>query len=432
MSYILTQQVESEHCAFVSTKNQMTKEAPRKTATIEEERAIAFQRIVSPLSLESFLSEFWGKSFVRVVGDKGKFTSLLSWEDLNVILKQHRLPPSQLKLFRDGKQIESNLYVTAKGRLRLNPASLINCLSEGATLILDNIDELAPAVGQLAEAFEDVLRSRTLVNLYASWCAHKGFNLHWDDQDTMILQVSGRKHWKIYSPTRLHPLKLDVEVSPTPNGEPAWEGILADGDLIYVPRGWWHVAYPLDEPSLHLTVTMVPANGTDFLLWIVERLKSFPEVRMDVPHLAGEADRKQYVSKLRERLNEFWDDHALEGFIAEWEANTPLPPSIHLPFAPAESRRAITLETKVRLATSRRLAFFEAPAGTTTFVAGRIRGDCSTDLVPALAELRGTASCTVEELCAHLADQAATSKLIILLTALVMRGVLQIEPSRDI
>ena len=35
---------------------------------------------------------------------------------------------------------------------------------------------------------------------------------------------------------------------------PLWEGMLEDGDLLYIPRGWWHVATPLDEPTLHLTV----------------------------------------------------------------------------------------------------------------------------------------------------------------------------------
>ncbi len=407
----------------------MAKEASQKIPTFEEGQAIVFDRVISPLSRDAFLSEFWDKSFLRLVGYRGKFASLFSWDELNAILKQHRLPPSQLKLFRDGKRIDSRLYMAAnKGRRRLNPGALINHLSEGATLILDNIDELSPAVGELAEAFEEILRSRTLVNLYAGWRTQKGYDLHWDDHDTAILQVSGRKHWKVYPPTRLHPMNDDVEAPPTPAGEPAWEGIVEDGDMLFLPRGWWHVAFPLDEPSLHLTVTIIPADGTDFLRWIIERLKSFPEVRMNVPHLAADTDRKEYVSKLRQRLNEVWDDDALETFIAEWESNIPLPPRIGLPFAPVKNRSTITLETRVRLASSRRLAFSGAAAdGTTSFVAGGIRGECSTELVPALAELRGTASCSVEELCSHLPDQGSTPQLIILLTALVMRGVLQIE-----
>jgi len=411
----------------------MIKETSQITAALGGDPVTAFDWVISPLIFDSFLSKFWGKSFVHLVGRKGKFESLFSWAELNRILEQHRLPPSQLKLVRDGRGVDVKLYMAAnRGKPRLNSAGLINQLSDGATLIIDNIDELAPAVFHLTQAFEDVLQSRSLSNLYASWRTQKGFDLHWDDQDTFILQVSGRKHWKVYPPTRLHPLTDDAEVAPAPTGEPAWEGILEDGDAIYLPRGWWHVAFPLDEPSLHLTVTLIPADGTDFLLWLVERLKSFPEVRMNVPHLGSEIDHKEYVRKVRQILNDSCDANALETFIAEWEVNFPLPTSINLPYAPEASRAPITPETNVRLSACRRLVFLDAAVPqTTSFVAGGIRGECPTDLVPALAELRGTSSCCVAELAAHLPDESSTSKLIILLTALAMRGVLQSDSGKS-
>jgi hypothetical protein len=310
----------------------------------------------------------------------------------------------------------------------LKPGAFINCLAEGATLILDGINELSPGVGQLADAFQEVLHSQTTVNLYAGWRNQKGFDLHWDAQDTMILQVSGRKHWTIYSPTKLHPLREDLEATPEPAGEPVWDGILEDGDMIYLPRGWWHVAFPLEEPSLHLTVTIVPANGVHLLNWLVEELKRHAEVRMNVPHLASETDQKQYVQRLRELLTDAWDDGVMERFIAEWEAQIPVRPHIRLPFAPIEGRAPITMETKVRLASSRRVAFTGRPInGLVSYIASGIRGECSEDLVPALQELRGTSSRSVAELSAHLSDPSLTPKLLILITALVMRGALQRE-----
>src|SRR5258707_5695835 len=109
----------------------MNNEGLQRSVAIEQSQAIAFDRVISPLRRDAFLCEFWGKSFLRLVGYKGKFAALLSWEELNAILKQHRLPPSQLKLFRDGKRIDSNHYMAAnKGKPRLNPAALINCLSD--------------------------------------------------------------------------------------------------------------------------------------------------------------------------------------------------------------------------------------------------------------------------------------------------------------
>ena len=395
----------------------------------KEDSTGTVDRTIAPISLDSFLSEYWGKSFLHIVGHRGKFASLISWEDLNSILEQDRLDASRLRLLRDGQTLDSSLFIAGEpGRSGLKPGAFINYLSEGATLILDGVNELSPIVGQLAEAFQEVLRSETTVNLYAGWRNQKGFDLHWDTQDTIILQVSGRKQWTVYAPTRLHPLKEDLEPTPRPTEEPVWDGILEDGDLIYLPRGWWHVAFPLDEPSLHLTVTIVPANGLDLLLWLASEVKRHAEVRMNIPHSASNIDRKQYVQTLRKLLIEAWDDSALERFVAEWEAQIPVRPRINLPFAPIENRAPITMETKVRLASSRRVGFSGTPTnGMVPYIASGISGECSVDLVPALSLLSGTSSHSVGELSTQLSDQSLTSKLLILITALVMRGALQTE-----
>ena len=173
--------------------------------------------------------------------------------------------------------------------------------------------------------------STASVNLYAGWRTQKGFDLHWDSQDTIILQLDGRKHWKVYRPTRLHPLKQDVEKPSEPKEDPVWDGILENGEMIYMPRGWWHVAYPLDEPSLHLTVTIVPAHGSQLLKWFVEQLKKHPEVRMDVPHLADAEEQQRYLGRLRSLLIESWSDDLLDQFLADLDAKASARPHIRLP-----------------------------------------------------------------------------------------------------
>lgn len=392
-------------------------------------QAALFDRIISPVTRESFLSEFWGRSFLHVAGQTGRFTHLLPWSELNSILERHRLEPPRLTLVRNDKPVDPSLFIGVSGsRSGLKPAGLMNCLAEGATLVLDYVDELAPAVGQLAEAFQEVLRSRTNVNLYAAWRTQKGFDLHWDAQDTVVLQLSGRKHWKVYRPTRLHPMKSDLEAPPTPTGDAFWDGVLEDGDMISMPRGWWHVALPLDEPSLHLTVTLEPATGVDLLRWFVDQLKHHHAgVRMNLPYPASLDERKRYVTRLRELIAESCDDDISERFLAEWDANIPLRPSIRLPHEPGESSQPITMGTHIRLATSRRVVFVGPPAnGTVSFVAEGIRSECAADLVPALTQLSGVASRSVGELARLLAPDAIP-RFIALLNFLAMRGVLQVE-----
>jgi Cupin superfamily protein len=177
----------------------MSKTSPLNFRPAKRETATAFDRAIWPLGRDEFLSKFWRQSFTRITGQEGRFTSFFSWEILNYILEHHPLEPPLLRLFRDGKSVDPVHYFLSlpNGTKRLKPASLVAFLSQGATLILDDVHELAPSLLEVIEAFKDALQANTTINLYAGWGTQKGFDLHWDTQDTMILQVSGRKHWKV-------------------------------------------------------------------------------------------------------------------------------------------------------------------------------------------------------------------------------------------
>jgi ribosomal protein L16 Arg81 hydroxylase len=52
---------------------------------------------------------------------------------------------------------------------------------------------------------------------------------------------------------------------------PALDCVLEAGDLLYVPRGWWHLAIPFDELSLHLSVGTYGPTVHDYVLWACAR-----------------------------------------------------------------------------------------------------------------------------------------------------------------
>ena len=122
------------------------------------------------------------------------------------------------------------------GALRFNAGGLITALAQGATMIIDAIHEVAPAAAQLTASMEEALSCVCVSNLYAGWRSQRGFDLHWDPHEVFVLQLSGRKRWQVFAPTRLHPLGDDIETAPKPTAPPVWEGILNDGDLLYLPR----------------------------------------------------------------------------------------------------------------------------------------------------------------------------------------------------
>src|SRR4051794_10891718 len=107
---------------------------------------LEFQSVVAPLGAEVFLKDFWLREFVHIPGKPGRFSPLLSWDELSAILEQHRLTPPRLKLYRDGQPLDPSLYLTPAmfGVPRLDAGRLAIALAQGASLILDDAQELAP------------------------------------------------------------------------------------------------------------------------------------------------------------------------------------------------------------------------------------------------------------------------------------------------
>jgi ribosomal protein L16 Arg81 hydroxylase len=385
-----------------------------------------FDQIVSPLGADTFLRDYWLKSFVHIPGKAGRFTQLLTWTDLSAILEQHRLMPPRIKLFKDGQAVDPAHYLTPAmfGVPRLDAGGLAVCLAQGASLILDDAQELAPRVQELMQSFQDALHTDTFTNLYAGWHSQKAFDMHWDPQEAIVLQLSGKKRWKVYRPTRLHPLKNDVEQPKQPLGEPVWDGILSDGDILYIPRGWWHVAFPLNEPSLHLTVSLTPPTGMDYLGWAMSRLRHHAEARASLP--SGGADAARAASEISALLAGLLNGQSVCDFLGEWDANIRPTPHIRLPHAPYEQLSAVTDDCRIRLASLNRLSF-SAHGDDFEFVAGGRLWTVPKSLQPPLARLHNAREITVAQLAASLSDTSARADLFKSLNVLAHAGVILVQ-----
>ena len=391
------------------------------------DEAIGFDQIIAPLTRERFLSEFWNRSFLHLKGVGGRFTPLLPWDELNAILEWHCPPQPQLRLFQEGKQVDVRRYIDGQaGAFRLNAGGLIAALSQGATLVLDSVQEVAPRVQRLADSLQDILEGNVHVNLYAGWRKQTGFDLHWDAQELIVLQLSGRKHWKIYEPTRLHPLLDDVETPTRPDEQPVWDGIIEDGDVLHVPRGWWHVAYPLDEPSLHLTFSVEPPNGADFLRWWVRRMLRNPEARENLPRGNDAPARQEYLMRLLTLTKEGWgsDRDSVREFLAERNANRRLRPHVRLPFAPIEQQKPMDMSTHIRLAVSQGLTMEFEPGNAMARLRANGRSwSFDPALVPILEQLSPTAV-PLGTLCSGIPDQGVVGLLMQALSVLAEAGVI--------
>jgi ribosomal protein L16 Arg81 hydroxylase len=394
----------------------------------------SLEDLLSPVRNDDFIDRYFGKRFLHVPGPKGKFSSLLPWNELNRILEEHRLGPSRFKLFRTGKQIPADKYLSAPDGIgpHLRAAELTNFLAQGATLIVDAFDELYKPVRELAVALERIFRIRVGANLYAGWRTDQGFLLHYDKHDTVILQVAGRKHWKIYRPTRLYPLEQerDAEPAETPTDEPIWDEVLEDGELLYIPRGWWHVAYPIDEPTLHLTFRLSNHRGLDLLLWFANGLNNCVEVRQDIPHLADRDTQMAYLEQLRKHLFSAWSDDLIDRYLSSADTIAVPRPHLQLPEAATPEGIVVRRKSQVRLTEPRRLNLSGKPEnGNLKFRSSGKTLHCSVLILPALERLNDGQFHSVQELSDLVPDQNAS--VINFLQALALQGILYMASERD-
>ena len=124
----------------------------------------------------------------------------------------------------------------------------------------------------------------------------------------MVVQLDGAKRWRLYGPTRSAPMYRDVAVPEAPLGEPVADLVLTAGDILYLPRGWWHaVAASEDQHSLHVTCGLQSATGADLISWLSDNLRTHESVRAEVPRLADAAQQQEYTAAIRKLLLEELD-----------------------------------------------------------------------------------------------------------------------------
>jgi ribosomal protein L16 Arg81 hydroxylase len=147
-------------------------------------------------------------------------------------------------------------------------------VAKGATLVLNSLEAHSAGARRLGDEVSHLTGFPTRSNAYVSFGGNGSFGAHWDTHDVFVLQLVGRKRWRVSPPT--FPLPLPGQTS-SRSGHAApshakLDVLLEAGDVLYLPRGWWHEVTPLPEPSLHLSVGIYVPSVFDALNWLCHRV----------------------------------------------------------------------------------------------------------------------------------------------------------------
>ncbi|WP_308380164.1 JmjC domain-containing protein [Streptomyces sp. ISL-43] len=223
-----------------------------------------------------------------------------SWRDLNEILTRGRVEPAELKLCADGRSLPEHEYmVTRAGHRVVDLTKAFSLMRSGASLIIDSLDRIHPAVRSATDDIMRMVGETASCNLFVTFDNSQAFDSHFDEVDTFVVQVRGTKHWQVHGPSEEHPLPEygDSDPSRCPHSV-LFEKTLEPGDVIHVPRGWWHTVRGAGESSLHLTFAFTRRTGYDWLRWVAYRALGNVDVRESLTRAGTPQEQQAQAERL--------------------------------------------------------------------------------------------------------------------------------------
>jgi ribosomal protein L16 Arg81 hydroxylase len=388
-------------------------------------RPLTLDDILHPCSADEFLANYAGTNFLHVSGDARKFESLFPWPALNHILRTHRFGAKGIRMVSGGRAVGQEAFLK-DGIVRA--PEMTELLREGATVVLERVDCMYEPLTGLAENLERVFQVPIQVNMYAGWRVSHGFDVHWDDHDVIVLQVAGRKHWKIYGVTEKFPVKNSVELhSEPPTGDPVFDGLLNQGDVLYMPRGWWHIAIPCDEPTMHLTIGQRYPTGIDILRFASQELEQDVRMRMDIPLAGAPETRVNVMQGIGDAVaSAVRDPELLDRFMKLQRAMASPRPSLGLPWSATPQALPGAEDSVITLATTRGLELQNAGDVINIAFNGKVLTFASA-AQPLFEFLRDRHRASVGDFCNHFATEYERDTLREFLADLVKHGLIVIQ-----
>lgn len=213
-------------------------------------------------------SEVWEKKPLLLRRHKKWYNDgWFSSEELDRILREHQLEFSvniDITSYEDGERQTHN----PSGRAYAS--NVWEFFKEGCSVRLLNPQTFSQPMWLLNSTLQEHFGCCVGANVYLTPADTQGFAPHYDDIEAFVLQIEGRKLWKLYHPrdvSQVLPRYSSPNFSQEEVGELMMEVVLEPGDLLYFPRGTIHQASTLpDSHSLHITVSTFQKNSWAGLL----------------------------------------------------------------------------------------------------------------------------------------------------------------------
>ena len=246
--------------------------------------------LLAPISIDNFIDEYWEQGPLIVRRTPGYYDDLLTFADVNAFMSRNDIRYPYLRLVKNGRELplidyaDDFVYGSNIFPGLLDNDKVFQHYSQGATLSFQIFQKCMDSLSRFCNALEARFRFQTQVNIFVTPPRSKGFTAHYDDHSFFIFQISGSKHWKLYgNPVELPLQEFRIKTKTPDLGKPEQEITLNAGDMLYLPKGFYHEAHTTNDTSVHITLGIFPYTWIKVLERLVEELKRDIDFRRSPP-----------------------------------------------------------------------------------------------------------------------------------------------------
>jgi len=216
--------------------------------------------LVYPTDLDEFFSKYWEKEPLYLKrNDIGYYGELFTLKKFKEILDEESLNfefDVNVCRYVDGEKELLN----EDGQITVEKAEKL-MKEKKATFQFHQPQRHTDSLWNMLEKLESSFGSLVGSNVYITPANSQGLAPHCDDVEIFVMQMEGKKNWKVYKPQVELSRDYTQDLPQDGLGEPILDITLEVGDLLYLPRGFIHQAKTVgDDHSTHLTLSTYQAN----------------------------------------------------------------------------------------------------------------------------------------------------------------------------
>ena len=245
---------------------------------------------------DAFARDHWGRRPLLSRSDAlpRDFDDLLSPRSVDELIAERGVRAPFIRMAKEGGLVGKENYLGPAGfgaemPDQVDSAKVLAQFASGATIVLQGLHRLWPPIIDFVRGMVDDLGHPVQANAYITPPANRGFDPHYDVHDVFVLQISGRKHWRVHAPVHIDPLADQPwtdhrdAIAARGHEQPVIDTVLEPGDALYLPRGWLHSAEALGHTSIHLTVGVSAVTEFDLVRAVVDQLGTIESLRAALP-----------------------------------------------------------------------------------------------------------------------------------------------------